>query len=48
MYNTIILLTCHESKECVIDCIENIFKFNKNICIVINPQNFIKLKWDCK
>jgi hypothetical protein len=36
MYDTIILLTCHESKECVIDCVENIFKFNKNICIVIN------------
>jgi hypothetical protein len=36
LYKTLILLTCHESVECVDDLIDNIFKFNRDVCIVIN------------
>ena len=36
MYNTLVLLSCHEARDCVKDCVENIFKFNKNVCVVIS------------
>ena len=36
VYKTVVLLTCHEARDCVKDCVENIFKFNKDVCVVIN------------
>lgn len=36
IYKTLILLTCHESKECLKDTILNYIKFNKDVCIVVN------------
>ena len=35
-YKNLILLNCHNAKDCLIDLIENIFKFNEDVCIVIN------------
>lgn len=35
-YKTLVLLTCHEARECVLDTVKNIFLFNKDTCIVIN------------
>ena len=35
-YKTLILLTCHESRDCVHDTIFNIQKFNEDTCIVVN------------
>jgi hypothetical protein len=36
IYKTLILLTCHESKDCLQDTILNYIKFNKDVCIVVN------------
>lgn len=35
-YKLIILLTCHENEETVKDSIENILKFNNDVCVLIN------------
>lgn len=35
-YEIIILMNCHEGKESIRDTINNIFKFNKNCCIILN------------
>lgn len=35
MYKILFLITCHESKECVGDLIQNIFKFNEDACIIL-------------
>ena len=35
-YKLIVLLTCHENKESIKNTIENIFKFNKDACVLLN------------
>jgi len=35
-YKLIVMLTCHENKESLKDSIENILKFNENVCILVN------------
>jgi hypothetical protein len=39
-YKILVLLTCHDSKDCVKDTVENILKFNKDTAIVINNGIF--------
>ena len=36
MYKLLVLLTCHESRDCVVDNVENIFKFNRDVCVIIS------------
>lgn len=35
-FKLIVLLTCHENKDSLIDTIQNILKFNNDCCIVVN------------
>lgn len=35
-YKIIFLITCHESKECLIDLIKNVKKYNKDIAIIVS------------
>ena len=35
-YDMIVLFSCHENKDCVVDNLENIFKFNNNVCVIIS------------
>jgi hypothetical protein len=35
-YQILVLLTCHENKDSIKDTVDNIFKFNEHVCVVIN------------
>lgn len=43
-HNLTVLLTCHENRECVSDVINNILKFNDDVCILINNGSADSLK----
>jgi hypothetical protein len=40
IYKNLIILTCHTAKDSLQDLIENIFKFNNDVCVVINNGIF--------